>query len=284
MDLLKLRGEQRPLRSGGRLSRRLLPGRRLSVALAVTALAAVGAASAFGELTQKGNLFVRFDGGISPNALPRKSLAPIAVRIEGTIRTPAGQKPPGLRRIRIALNREGRLSTRGLPVCGRSRIAAATPSEALARCGPALVGSGGIVARTSFKDQPSTYLLRGSLLLFNAVVHGRPAILGHLYQGYPAPITNIIVFDIRHTGGTFGTVISGTLPLSVNRNGYLKSIFLQLQRSYTYRGRPRAYLSASCPAPPGFPGALFPFAHASMSFDDGRALSSTLVRSCKVKR
>jgi hypothetical protein len=261
-----------------------VPGRRLGVALAVTALAAVGAASALGELTQKGNLFIRFDGGISPNALPRKVPAPIAVRVEGTIRAPAGQTPPGLRRIRIALNREGRLSTRGLPVCGRNRIDSATPARALAACGPALVGSGGIVARTSFKDQSSTYLLRGSLLFFNAVVRGRPAIFGHLYQGFPAPITNVIVFDIRRTGGTFGTVIAGTLPLSVNRNGYVKSIFLQLERRYVFRGRPRTYLSARCAALAGFPGAVFPFARASMSFDDGRTLSSVLTRSCKVRR
>ena len=114
-------------------------------------------------------------------------------------------------------------------------------------------------------------------------MHGRPAILGHLYQSFPAPITKIIVFSIRRTGGAFGTVIAGTLPQSVNRNGYLRSIFLQLQRRYVFRGSPRAYLSARCAAPAGFPGALFPFARASMSFDDGRTLSSTLVRSCKVK-
>jgi len=257
--------------------------RRLCVALAVAALAGIGAASAFAELTQKGNLFIRFDGGISPNALPREAAAPIAVRIEGTIRAPRGETPPGLRRIRIALNREGRLSSRGLPRCGRGRIDSATPSEALARCGRALVGSGGIVARTSFEDQ-RPYLLRGSLLFFNAVVGGRPAILGHLYQSFPAPITRIIVFSIRRTGGAFGTTIAGTLPQSVNRNGYLRSIFLQLQRRYTYKGKRRAYLSARCAAPAGFPGAVFPFARASMSFDDGRTLSSVLVRSCKVRR
>jgi hypothetical protein len=261
-----------------------LLSRRLRIVLAITVLTALGASSAFGELTQKGNIFIRFDGGISPNTLPRKSLAPIAVRIEGTIRAPAGQNPPGLRRIRIALNRGGRLSTRGLPVCRRNQIYSATPARALATCGPALVGSGGIVARTSFKDQPSTYLLRGSLLFFNAVVHGRPAIFGHLYQSFPAPIAYIIVFKIRRTGGTFGTVITAQLPLSVNRNGYLRSIFLQLQRRYVFRGRHRAYLSAGCAAPAGFPGALFPFARASMSFDDGRTLSSTLIRSCKVRR
>jgi hypothetical protein len=263
---------------------RLLSRRSLTIALAVMALAAFGAATAFAELTQKGGIFIRFDGGISPTALPRTDLAPISVRVEGTIRAPPGQDPPALRRIRIALNREGRLNTRGLPVCRRNQLKAATPSRALAVCGPALVGSGGIVARTSFEDQTATYLLRGGLLFFNGVDHGRPAILAHLFQSFPVPVTSIIVFDIRRTGGTFGTIISTELPLSVNRNGYLRSIFLQLQRRYVYRGKPRAYLSASCAAPSGFPGAVFPFARASMSFDDGRTLSSTLVRTCKVRR
>jgi hypothetical protein len=257
--------------------------RRFWVFLAVALLTAVFATTAFGELAQKGGLFVRFDGGIAPNALPRVTPAPIAVRIEGTVKAPRGQRPPGLRRIRIALNREGRLSTRGLPVCRRNRITAATPTQALARCGAALVGSGGIVARTSFEDQ-KPYLLRGDMLFFNAVVRGRPALLGHLYQSFPAPITRIIDFSIRRKGGAFGTVIAGTLPQSVNRNGYLRSIFLQLQRTYAFRGKRRSYISARCAAPPGFPGAVFPFAHASMTFDDGRSLASTLIRSCRVKR
>ncbi len=253
---------------------------RAVVALVLLALLG-GAALAHAELTGRGDLFVRFSGGISPRALPRETLAPISVRIEGTIKVPAGHQQPALRHIRIALNRGGRLSSRGLPVCRRRQIDSATPSQALAACGPALVGAGGIVARTAIADQ-TTYLLRGNLILFNSVAHGRPAILAHVYQSAPAPITRVIVFSIRRTGGTYGTVISAPVPPALNRNGYLKSIFLQLQRSYVFRGRPRAYLSASCPAPPGFPRATFPFARASMTFDDGRTLSSTLVRSCKV--
>lgn len=257
------------------------PSRRLRIILSITVLIAVGAAPAFGELTQKGDLFVHFDGGISPRSLPRKSLAPIAVRIEGAIKVFAGNRPPALRRIRIALSHGGHLSSRGLPVCHRRQIDFTTPSEALAACGAAFVGAGGIVARTDFQDQ-STHLLRGDLLFFNAVVRGRPAILGHLFQRHPVPVTNVIVFDIRHTTGTFGTVITGQLPLALNRNGFLTSIFLQLQRTYVFRGLPRAYISAGCPAPPGFTQAVFPFARASMSFDDGRTLSSTLIRSCRV--
>ena len=238
------------------------------------------AALAEAELSQSGDLFVRFDGGISPRALPRKELAPIAVRIEGTIKTPSGDRPPSLSRIRIALNRGGKLDTRGLPVCRRSQIESSSGSQALGVCGPALVGTGGIVAKTAFPGQ-TPYVLRGNLLLFNSVEQGHATILAHIYQSAPSPITNIVTFQIRRTGGTFGTVIVGTMPPALEDNGYLESIFLQLQRSYVFRGQKRAYLSASCPAPRGFSRAVFPFAKASMSFDDGRVLSSTLTRSCR---
>jgi hypothetical protein len=114
-------------------------------------------------------------------------------------------------------------------------------------------------------------------------VGGRRAILAHIFQRDPAPITRIVVFNIRRSRGALGTVISGRLPEVVSRNGYLKTISLQLQRRYRFRGRDRSYLSASCAAPAGFTVATFPFANTSMTFDDGRTLSSTLVRSCAVR-
>ena len=259
------------------------PGRRVAwLLLALGLIAAIGAGAASAELTQRGDLFIRFDGGISPRALPRADLAPIGVRIEGTIKVPEGQQPPSLRRIRIALNRAGHLDTQGLPRCSRNRIDSVASAEALAACGTSLVGSGGIVARTALPNQqPAT--VRGEVLLFNGVAGGRPVILAHIYQAAPAPATRVIVFKIRRGGGAFGTVITGEVPPSANRNGHLKSIFLQLERRYAFRGRQRSYLSAACSAPAGFAGATFPFARASMSFDDGRTLSSTLVRSCRVK-
>ena len=170
------------------------PRRRTVAATAVTAAALLArAATATAELTQKGNLFIRFDGGIAPRDLPRDSLAPIAVRIEGTIRTPPGKTPPPLRKIAVALNRAGHLDPRGLPVCGRARIGSATTVQALAACGPSLVGSGGITAVSSFPDQRN-YLMRAEVVLFNAVVHGKQAILAHIYQDDPAPITRLVVF------------------------------------------------------------------------------------------
>ncbi len=234
------------------------------------------------ELTQKGNLLVRFNGGVTPRVLPRHSLVPVSVRVDATIRVPPGHSPPPLRHIEIALNKGGRLTTAGLPVCRRGKIDSATTAGALQACQSALVGAGGIVGRTAIADQ-KTFVLRGDLLLFNSRDHGRQAILAHVYQSKPAPISRVIVFRIRHPRGVYGTVLSADVPYSLNHNGYVKSIFLQFQRRYTYRGRHLSYLSASCPAPPGFPRTTFRFARASMSFADGRTLSSTLIRTCKAK-
>lgn len=261
--------------------------RRLRAALGGALLAlllAVYASAASAELTQHGNLFIRFDGGISPRALPRHELAPISVRVEGTIRVPRGGDPPPLREIEVAVNRAGKLSTEGLPTCRREDLKSASPSEALATCGTALVGSGGIVGRASLADDQARLELRAEVLLFNGSDHGRPTILAHVYQAQPLPIVRVFDFSIRRPAkGTFGTVLTGKLPESLNRNGYLKSIFLNLERRYRFRGEERSYLSAACSAPAGFNVATFAFGRASMAFEDGRTLSSTLIRSCAVK-
>lgn len=248
----------------------------------VAAVFAVATSLAHAELSQRGNLFVEFSGGIAPNALPRHSRAPISVSVAGAVKTLSGERPPALRGISIAINRGGRLDTQGLPLCRKSQIEPSSTRQAMAVCGPALVGEGSYTADVAFPEQ-SAFPASGRILAFNAVVGGQRAILAHVYGGDPAPITRIIVFHIRERPGTYGTVLTGTLPTSINRYGYVKRISLSLHRNFTYRGRARSYLSAACAAPAGFPGATFPFAHASMTFADGRTLASTLTRSCKVR-
>jgi hypothetical protein len=255
--------------------------RLVALAIAIVVLAA-GAGVAQAELTAHGDLFVRFSGGIAPEALPRNARAPISVTVTGTIRTLSGRRPPALRGIAIAINRGGRLDAEGLPVCRRREIEPSSTAEAMRVCGPALVGTGSYDAAVAFPEQ-STFPSHGRILAFNAVVAGRRAILAQIYDPKPVSISRIIVFHIRESPGTYGTVLSGALPASLNRYGYLKRISLSLHRSYTYGGRRRSYLSAACDAPAGFSGATFPFAHASMTFADGRTLSSILTRSCRVR-
>ncbi len=251
------------------------------VTIVVVAIALLIASIAHAELTERGGLFVRFKGGINPAALPRTQRAPITVSVAGRVKTLSGERPPALREIEIELNRGGELNSNGLPACRYGQLVAVGPSKAMEECGDALVGDGAYIGQTAFPEQ-ATFPSRGHILAFNGVYRGREVILAHVYGNDPVPITRIIVFYIHRSGGTYGTVIKGSLPDAVNHYGYVEEIALRLHREYTYRGRQRSYLSAACDAPSGFTIATFPFARASMTFADGRTLASTLTRSCKV--
>lgn len=259
---------------------------RVKRVLGVVALSAallVGASLAHAELVERGNLFVKFDGGIAPTALPRTVKAPISVRVDGTVRVLSAERPPALRHISIAINRGGILDTRGLPTCRRSQIEPATTEQALEACRSALVGEGRYLGALALPEQ-NRFPLQGRVLAFNAVVDGQRAILAHVYGSDPVPNSRIIVFHIRKGHGTFGTIFSAALPARLNRSGYLKRISLNLRRTFVYRGQKRSYLSAACSAPAGFSSATFPFSRVSMTFEDGRKLSSTLIRSCRVQK
>ncbi len=65
--------------------------------------------------------------------------------------------------------------------------------------------------------------------------------------------------------------------------GAFAEICLTLGKSFTSGGKRHAYFSASCPAPKGFSKAVFPFAEASVGFEDGPTLRSTLTRTCKAR-
>jgi len=240
------------------------------------------ASLAYANIVQRGDLFVTFNGGISPTALPRHQDAPIAVSLSGKVRVLPGNQPPSLRQITIELNRAGHLDTTGLPLCRVSQLEATSDAAALAACRPALIGSGGFSAEVSFPEQP-VIPTHGTILAFNGREGSHPVILAHIFGTEPLSITRVMVLHLRHTAGGYGTEFSGELPPEILHYGYVTAINLHIYRIFTYRGATHSYLSAACPAPAGFSVASFPFARGSMTFEDGQTLSSTLTRSCKVR-
>jgi hypothetical protein len=254
-----------------------LAGLALTV-VAVLVGAIVSIASA--ELTSSGNLFITFNGGIKPAALPRDEAAPITVWMDGRVRILSGEQPPSATTMTVKLNRNGRLDTRGLPTCTIGELQARSSQEAMEACGDALVGNGTYRARLDFSNEGPTPS-HGKILAFNG---RKSAVLAQVHSSAPAISTDIIVFDITHpSSGPFGTVLTGTVPPGLSRWGYLKHVSLNLHREYAYRGQKHSYLSAPCPAPAGVRKAAFPFVFASIAFDDGRVLSSTLTRTCTVR-
>jgi hypothetical protein len=235
-----------------------------------------------GEVTQREGVRVAVEGRIDPARLPRRGAAPVAVTIGGRISATAPGGPPRLRTIAIAINRQGRLSSRGLPLCRKGDISPSTTREALVACGRSLVGEGRFSADVRLPEQ-SPFPSQGKILAFNGRFHGRPAILAHVYGTRPIPTSYVLPFAIRRAHGTYGTILEASLPQVTGEWGFVTGVSMTLSRRFTYRGRSRSYLAAGCPAPAGFPGAVFPLVRTSFAFVGGPTLTSTLSRSCRVK-
>jgi hypothetical protein len=235
------------------------------------------------EIAQKGTLRVAVSGKLRPRRLPRRGAAPIAVSVGGRITTTDRSLPPQLKKLRIELNRNGRLDYRGLPICEYRRIQPGSSSRALSACRPALVGKGSFTANITLAGQ-EPYPTKGKLLVFNGKRGGKPVLYGHIYSAKPFATSFVIVFRVQRLGkGTYGTALNAPLPKAMDAWGRLTGLHMTLSRRYSHRGRRHSFISAGCPAPKGFPGADFPLARTSFSFTGGKKLTSTLTSTCKAR-
>jgi len=256
---------------------------RLLIPACLTALCLLGAALAQGEQRQSGNLRIAFSGGFVPHSLPRDRPAPITVHVEGAIGTTDGSHPPPVRRVEIALNRDGRLTTTGLPTCTSAQLQSTSSEAALARCGPSLVGRGHFGANVEFPSA-NPIPAAGRILVFYGTRKGRPALLLHLYGTAPVQATFVLPLQISHRDrGQFGTVLAAKIPTLAGGLGSVTEIDLRIGRTYAYRGQRLSFISASCAAPSGFTVAIFSLARGSFFFADGRRIDTTLARDCRVR-
>jgi len=234
------------------------------------------------EVKRVGTLQVSFSGSVAPVKLPRTGLAPVTVQMGGKITTTDRSAPPKLERIILDINRHGVLSTRGLATCSLSKLNSITSAQAKKSCGDALVGHGNVTSRVSLPGQ-GAFASTGKLLAFNGKIKGKPAVLAQVSSGAPLPLTYVIGFEVKKASGTFGSSLVGTLPPIASEYGYISAFALSLGRNYESHGKKMSFASASCPAPAGFPGAVFTLARATYEFAGGLNVGSQLVRTCEVR-
>ncbi|HTR75438.1 MAG TPA: hypothetical protein VMH33_09320 [Solirubrobacterales bacterium] len=232
------------------------------------------------QVVQSGGVRAALSASFAPRRLPREGLAPIRLAVGMRLSAAEGGTVPQLRRIEIAINREGRLDPVGLPVCPLSEIEPATTEAALASCRRSLIGEGHFAADVGLSRQ-SPFPQAGKLYAFNGRLHGHPAILAHVYGTDPVPTSYTLPFEIGHAGhGAFGVLLRAKPPRLAG-SAAITRLSLDLGRSFRFRGSRRSYLAASCPAPAGFPGAVFTIARVRLSFAGGRTLTAALDRSCR---
>ncbi len=228
---------------------------------------------------QSGNLRITVLAQIAPFKLPRTGTAPISALVSGHVEEPHGGVPPQLQTMTIDLNRHAVLQSKGLPICPIDRIQPSSTKRALSKCGDALIGSGQFWASIVLPEQ-GTYPTHGRLLVFNGRLHGRPAVLAHIYTQNPFDSSFVVAFGIRHVDkGPYGTELTAALPEALGEWGYVDRIKLTLKREYTYRGQKLSFFNAGCPAPAGTHRATFSLARATLGFAD-QSISPTVSKIC----
>jgi hypothetical protein len=255
--------------------------RQLLIGALFAALALAGVAVSQAETLQKGNVRVKFNADFDPHALPRRDAAPVQIHIQGGIATTDGSHPPALQWLEVELNRNGRLSTAGLPACSAPLLQSTTTEEALARCGPAVVGKGSFHAEVALSgDVPTS----GRIVAFNSRLHGKPALLLHFFAQTPVRFTLVVPLAIAHKRkGEFGTLLRTRVPRLAGGLGSITQIDVTLGRRYSFAGKRRSYLSAACSALPGTDFAFFAFARARFRFESTPEFHSKLLKACRVR-
>jgi hypothetical protein len=128
----------------------------------------------------------------------------------------------------------------------------------------------------------NNFIVHANVLAFNGPRQGDHKLI--LVQAYALnpPAAFILTFHVKRTSGTYGTVLSTTLPRAAQGWAYLVHFDLTLHRTFIADGKRHSYVSAGCGAPAGLNEVLFPFARATYSFDSGQELTMSESETCRV--
>jgi hypothetical protein len=244
----------------------------------VLAAVAVTVVPAVAERIQLGKMILVVDGGFKPKTLPQHEFAPISLQGEGHISTTDGSLPPAVRSVDIDWDRNGLLTTRGLPVCQPGKLENTTTPMAMKACRSALVGKGFASGMVAFPDDPP-FGASSTVLAFNGPRRGgKWTLLFHAYAYVPAPTTFVVPVIISKTNeGRYGYNSHVDAPTIAGGYGVVTDFDLKVYRRWKQKGENLSYISARCAD-----GRLQ--ARGEVEFVDDTVMSAHVFRPCTPRK
>jgi hypothetical protein len=205
----------------------------------VGALSAVGIASGGPPPT-----VITGGGEITPSTLPKRSHAPAAltIRINSETTNPSGMPDP-LTRVLLNFDDDGKVATKGLPVC-RADLENTTTEVARQRCRSSLIGTG--TARALIPATPDPLVTNAVVSVFNGPKRGKnPTVI--LHNRADINITVIIPGVIKNSraGADFGHALDVAVP-TLPASAQFSNIETTVKKTWRYRGKKMSYISARC--------------------------------------
>lgn len=233
-------------------------------------LVAISVGGANAALVKVGSLVLTADGGFHPQKLPKHSYEPIDFQGRADVHNTEGGPPPALEEVLIDFDRDGKIETKGLPVCRPAQIAHATTPAARRICGDSLVGTATVGAMIDVAgievqaNQPAS--------LFNGPrKNGGLTLVGHTYTDFPVPRTYVVLISLERRHGAYSYRIRLNIPtLSA---GVFTHIDGRIGRRYEFHGADRSFVSARCSS-----GVIR--THGRFTFADGTIIDGAIEKPC----
>ncbi len=251
---------------------------RLGRVLLCVAIASACLAGTAGAIRmQVGDIVVNGDGQVIPSKLPKLENAPIRLKMHGRLGTVSGALPPVFERLRLEVDGEGEIETRGLPVCPAAKLQSTDVRTARRLCPNSIIGTGTGRAIIAFPEQRGIDVT-SPLTLFNGPNGaGRWTIYVHAFITVPVPAAIVITVHIeRIDNGPYGYEVEAVLPKIAGGAGIPISAELEVGHTWTYAGRRYSYLNGRCED-----GKLQ--ARGEFSFKDGTLLNGSFLKPCSVR-
>ena len=230
-------------------------------------LLAVSVGGANAALVKVGSLVLTADGGFQPQTLPANGFAPIDFKGHADVRDTKGGSPPPLEEALIDFDREGRVDTRGLPVCRLGQVAHATTDGARSKCRGALVGTATVGAIFDLAGIPIQARIPASL--FNGPRRGGHInLIGHAYAGFPIGRTFAVEIPLEKRRGPYSYRARFDIPKFAG--GVFTHLDGKIGRRYEYKGKEHSFMSARCRTGVIHTHGRFIFADAERTIIDGQ--------------
>lgn len=208
---------------------------------------------------------------VTPKRLSRVEATPIALNINGGIKTLDGSQPPAVQEFVLDLDKHIGIDARGIPVCAGDGRDLRFP-DLKSRCKDAIVGNGRVGIQFQFPEQPP---LSGEseLLVFNGGSRDAGTATLYAVAYLTEPITTEVVMTVEITRRPQGNRVVVAVPELVNGMGSLSYLNVTLKRRYTRNGKAVDFLTGSCPS-----GKLQ--SNVAGLFADGTKVRETTLQTC----
>jgi hypothetical protein len=217
------------------------------IAVFAALLAVGGCATAYALTAEVGSVWVSATATVHPRELPARGNAPVFLSSVTRVGTHDKSTPPTLQTLLFLLDRNGRVDTRGLPVCTLAKLEGTTPTEARKRCAGALVGKGKGRALVTMPGR-APFVITSPLSLFNGPPSGGlPTLIAHAYETVPVPKTLLVPIEIERVAtGRYGFRVDVQMPEVASGFGAPILAEATIGAVRKRSGRKVGYISAHC--------------------------------------